>query len=324
MVDRNTDAEGPERLELSPVDIAGYREGNTGVLFAYLFEADVPGPRVHINALTHGNELCGAVALSRLIDSGIRPQRGTLCLTFANVAAYERFDAARPFASRYVDEDMNRVWSPDVLDGPRKSIELSRARALRPLVDRADYLLDLHSTSLPAPAMLLCGTQRKGRRLARAMRRPIHVVADKGHAAGCRLRDYTAFDDPGSARTAMLAECGQHFLSASATVAFDLALRFLVACETIDQVPEGVALEAPDQAQQSIEVTDAVTIGTNRFRFERTFACFENIEKAGTRIAMDGDAPVLTPYDNCILVMPIRQPMPGQTAVRLGRAVPWD
>lgn len=38
-------------------------------------------------------------------------------------------------------------------------------------------------------------------------------------------------------------------------------------------------------------------------------------------IAHDGDEPVTTPYDDCILIMPSRRLAVGQTAVRLGRVV---
>ena len=62
-----------------------------------------------------------------------------------NVAAYTRFDPVNPVVSRYVDEDFNRVWSAEVLDGPRDSVELRRAREVRPLVDTVDLLLDIHS-----------------------------------------------------------------------------------------------------------------------------------------------------------------------------------
>jgi RND family efflux transporter MFP subunit len=39
-------------------------------------------------------------------------------LAFANVQAFERFDPDQPFASRYVDEDLNRVWDDAVLRAP--------------------------------------------------------------------------------------------------------------------------------------------------------------------------------------------------------------
>jgi hypothetical protein len=45
------------------------------------------------------------------------------------------------------------------------------------------------------------------------------------------------------------------------------------------------------------------------------------ISKAGTIIAYDGDMPVATPYDDCILIMPSQRLSRGLTAVRLGRLV---
>ena len=38
-----------------------------------------------------------------------------------NIAAYEAFDPADPNATRWIDEDFNRVWGEDVLDGDRDS-----------------------------------------------------------------------------------------------------------------------------------------------------------------------------------------------------------
>ena len=153
--------------------------------------ADKPGPHVLVQALTHGNEVCGAIALDWLLREAVRPTRGTLSIAFANVAAYETFDRADPFASRCVDEDFNRLWTADVLDGPRQIADLDRARELRPLYDRVDYLLDLHSMTDPCPPLAMAGRQRKGVELAQALGLPQHIVVDGGHAAGqaaARLR----------------------------------------------------------------------------------------------------------------------------------------
>ena len=62
-----------------------------------------------------------------------------------------------------------------------------------------------------------------------------------------------------------------------------------------------------------------MTVQTDRFRFLAPYRGLEVIPAAGTAIAEDGDAPVLTPYPDCILIMPSRRLVPGQTAVRLGR-----
>ncbi len=96
-------------VELSPPDIAPWRAGNTGVDYVHVLDSGRPGSTVMVQALTHGNEFCGAIALDWLLREGFRPARGRLLAAFANVEAYARFDFDDPDASRYVDEDYNRV-----------------------------------------------------------------------------------------------------------------------------------------------------------------------------------------------------------------------
>ncbi len=84
-------------FEVLPRDLSAYRAGNTGIDHVHRFESGRPGPHVMVNALTHGNEFCGMVAVCDLLDRGVRPKVGTLTLSFANVAAYETFDPAQPF-----------------------------------------------------------------------------------------------------------------------------------------------------------------------------------------------------------------------------------
>ena len=118
-------------LEVLPRDLTAYRRGNTGVDYVHRFESGRAGPHVLINALTHGNEFCGMTAATHLLDQGMRPLVGTLTVSFANVAAYASFDPSRPFDSRQLVHNLNRIWSPEWLDGPEDSPELRRARALR-------------------------------------------------------------------------------------------------------------------------------------------------------------------------------------------------
>lgn len=309
------------RVELTPPDIAPYRKGNTGIDYVTSFKAREPGPHVMVNALIHGNELCGAIALDFLFKHDIRPTRGTLTLSFANVAAYQSFDAQNPTASRFVEEDMNRVWSPDKLGGPGDSLELRRARELRPAVEEVDYLLDIHSMQRLSAPLTLAGMTRKGRKLGRAIGVPAYVVSDEGHAAGVRLRDYGAFSDESSPKTAALVECGQHWLKGTADVAVETSLRFLSCLDVVERDAIAPHLKAAPPPQTFIEVTHAVTIAREPFVFTGEFQGLEVIEKAGTTIAHDGDQEVRTPYDRCVLVMPSQRLSRGLTAVRLGRFV---
>jgi predicted deacylase len=308
--------------EVLPPDLAPYRKGNTGLEYVTCFDSGVPGPRVMINALTHGNELCGAHALDFLFRSGVRPTRGSLVLSFANVEAFLRFDPADPFASRYLDEDFNRLWSPAVLSSGRTSRELRRARRLAPLVAEADFLLDLHSMHLPSAPLLMCGMQDKSIRLGRGMGYPRHLVRDRGHAAGRRMRDWGDFDDPASPRAALLVECGQHWERVSVAVAIETSLRFLRTCGVVDEAFAERHLQVlRPEPQVLIEVSGPLTIKSGNFRFLRNYQGLEVIRRANTLIAYDGEEEVRTPFDDCVLVMPGRQLVPGLSAVRLGRLV---
>ena len=308
-------------IELAPPDIAPYRHGNTGIDFATTLTGDRPGPHVVITALVHGNEIAGAVAVDALFRMGLRPSRGRLSLVFANTAAYRGFDRARPFAARFVEEDFNRLWSAAVLDGPRDSVELRRARQLRPLFDSADLLLDLHSMTADTAPMILCGRTARGRDLAGRLGYPAWIVADGGHAAGRRLIDYAGFADPGGARTALLVECGQHWRAETGRVAVESCLRFLLAQGMVDPALAQAHLRPHHAAQRLVDVTDTVTAQTEDFVFDAPYVGLEILPRAGTVLGRDGRRPVVTPYDDCVLIMPARRPKPGQTAVRLGRLV---
>jgi predicted deacylase len=285
-------------IEILPPDLSGYREGNTGVDYVHVFDSGRPGPTVMVQALTHGNEFCGALALDRLFRSQIRPAAGRLTLAFANVEAFARFDFDDPDASRYIDEDYNRVWADDVLFGPRDSAELRRARALRPFVDDADFLLDIHSMHEPCRPIGVCGMVDKHLDLARKVGLPADLLIDTGHPAGLRMRDRGTFNDPLSPRQALLVECGQHWEKAAAEIAIDTTLRFLAATGSVawDQVrPE---LRVAPQPQRVVRVTEPVVARSMDFHF-------------------------LVPYDDTVLVMPsMRHLRPGNTQVRFGRYEP--
>lgn len=308
-------------IELRAPDLGRFRAGNTGIPYATSYAAAAPGPHAVITALVHGNELSGAHALIALHDAGIRPRRGRLSLVFANVEAYEAFHPARPKASRYLDEDLNRVWTPEVLESPRRSRELERARALRPLIESADRLLDLHSMQLPSLPLLLAGTLEKGQALARTIGFPATIVADAGHRNGARMRDHGAFADPASPAAAVLLEAGAHWARATVAVATQTCRQFLLGLDMVE--PGRLDRLGPPPApapQRLIEVTDTVTV-CNDFRYVVDARGLDVVPEAGTIIAFDGDLPVRTPYPNCILVMPSRRLAPGLTAVRLGREV---
>jgi len=308
-------------VEIAQPDISPYRKGNTGIEYATTIDSGKPGPHVMVTALAHGNEICGAIILDELFRADIHPLCGKLTLLFCNIAAFESFDPEQPEASRWVEEDFNRVWTAEVLDGQRDTVDLRRARVIRPLVDTADFLLDIHSMQHPSEPLVLAGPLAKGRILASEVGYPALAVCDAGHAAGRRMRDYAAFGDAASPKNALLVECGQHWARRTVEVARETTLRFLARFGIIDpeQGPFRFADTLP--VQKMVEVTHPVTITADVFRFARVFTGLEVIGQAGTLIGWDGEREVRTPYDQCVLVMPSKRLYRGQTAVRLGRFV---
>lgn len=313
----------PERypIDITPPDLSPYRAGNTGVEYVHVLDSGRQGPSVMVQALTHGNEFCGAIALDDLLKQGIRPAQGTLTLAFANVTAYERFDFDHPNRSRFVDEDYNRVWADEVLNGSRDSVELRRARELRKFVDAADFLLDLHSMHEPCRPIMVCAKSEKSVALSRRMGVPADLLLDTGHAAGLRMIERGPFADPASPRTAILIECGQHWEKSAVDVALDTTLRFLALTGAVEEAWAKSRLRLPPPpVQRLIRVTEAIVAQSMNFRFARPWKGLEVVPEAGTPVACDGDKEWRTPYDNCVMVMPGTTHLkPGNTTVRLGR-----
>ena len=305
---------------LKPPDISAYRDGNTGVDYVHQFDSGKPGPHVMLSAVVHGNELCGAIALDHLLKNKVRPLQGKLTLAFMNVAAFLSFDPENPTFSRFIDEDFNRLWTKDVLAGNRDSVELRRAREVHPIVDTVDLLLDIHSMQTTTFPLIVAGPLAKGWDFARQFGITEMVVSDSGHKAGRRMRDYEGFANPESPKNAMLIECGQHWEVSSSELAIAAAWRFLSMTVVISEETAVPHLSAHPQVKQKfVEVSGPYTIKTDSFRFVERYVGLEVIPAAGTIIGYDGEEALKTPYENCVLIMPSRRQLPGDTAVRFGK-----
>ena len=319
----------PLPFDLPCPDISMWRQGNTGTEGVWHFDSGQPGRHVLVSALVHGNELCGAWALKGLLEAGVRPAAGQLTLVFANLAAFDRFDAADHDRSRFVDEDMNRQWLDERMAQPH-TLERQRVTALAPWVRQADWLLDLHSMHESGAPLLLTGVQPRNLALARALANPVHIVVDAGHKDGVRMRDYGRFGLPDAQAPdtcSLLIECGFHGDLSSRDVARDMCARFLQVSGVVDAasmhktLPGWKLADAP--TQWVLEVTGPVVARSEKFQFTEPFTGLECIAQAGTVIGDNDGEPVTTPYDDCVLVMPsVRQARAGVTVVRFARRRP--
>ncbi len=299
-------------------DLGPWLDGNTGVPGFTTRDSGRPGPHLVLVSLIHGNELAGAIGLDRLLRGGLQPRLGRLTFGFANLAAFARFDPVDPVASRYVDEDLNRVWDRSTLSGARRSLELDRARQMCPLIETADVLLDLHSMLWPPDPLILSGATERGRMLAQGVGTPGLVIADAGHGNGRRLIDYEFFTNPRSAPVANLVEAGQHWEPETVEITIRAIAGMLRQLAMV--APDDPLLPPPERMPRVFaEVTTVVTARTSGFAFVQSYRGGQIIRRRDTLVAIDGQTDIRTPYDNCLLVMPSLRPSRGHTAVRLAR-----
>jgi len=313
--------DGLPPIEITPKDLSAYRKGNRGVDYVHTFDSGRPGPHVIVNALTHGNEFCGMVAVTHLLEQNIRPRRGKLTLSFSNMEAYGRFDPAKPFESRFVDRDFNRIWDSALLNSAEDNTELRRARELRPIFAEGDALLDIHSTSYAVPPMLIHEPQPKYAAISKHLHSPLHHVLLPGvmHPGRPLIQygDYGAAEKP---PLGLVVECGQHFAAASGQLAIDITIRFL---DFFGMVTPELAARHPAEIgnPRRYEVTRVLVAQTAEFRFVKPWVGFEELEE-GELIAMDGDTEVRAPFPRCTVIMPTRRIQQGRDVVSLARPLP--
>jgi predicted deacylase len=338
-------------FEVLPRDLSSYRNGNTGIPYAFFFDSGIPGPRVAINALTHGNEFCGMVAVCAMLDAGLRPERGSLSLSFANVAAYESFDINAPFESRQLVHNLNRIWSETELASSERSPELDRAREMRHLFDHAHALLDIHSTSQAVPPFFVFPAGHDNgasTALADGIGFPaIQLQMPGGMQTGTPLIEYGPFNAkslknaskttsgstfaPG-AGGAVVVECGQHFAHSAGVVATQVSLGFLrqlgiLGAQSAERWSErltGVNIfNAPRAPRQRYELLNTHVIKTPNLRWVRPLRGME-VFALNELIGSDGDFEIRSPCDGCTVFMPLassRPAVPGREGAYFTRPV---
>ncbi|MFK7963661.1 MAG: succinylglutamate desuccinylase/aspartoacylase family protein [Burkholderiaceae bacterium] len=317
-------------IEVKQGDLSPYKSGNIGIDYVHRFDSGIPGPHVLINALTHGNEICGMVAATHLLDNNVRPLKGTLTVSFANVEAYNAFDPDRPFDNRQLVHNLNRIWSAEMLDSDEQSPELRRARELRPVVGEADHILDIHSTSSDVDPFWVYIPFERNSLLASSVAQPaIHLLLPGGLTTGTGLMQYAQHGTEDGPGAAVVVECGQHFKRAAADLATDVTLRFLAHYGLINHPEQIEATNAKEQPTETgaaqahksasprrFKLLETHVVKSQDFTFSRPLVGLERFSKDEV-IARNGDETIVAPCDECTVFMPTREPIVGREAVYL-------
>lgn len=299
-------------------DLRGWGSGNTATRGVWRFSAGSPGPSVGISSIIHGNEIVGAVVLSEMLAHGIQLLSGSLTLAFCNLDAFDRFRPERPLESRYVEEDMNRVWSVSCL-GAAASSEARRAAELEPWLCSVDRLIDLHTMHEEGPPVLLALDQGQNERFGVSLGFPQVVVSDPGHGSGRRLIDHPNFGQAHTDRLAVLLEAGGHQDAQSLKVCRSIVARALIGLGMVESgtLPPGFDTPRQGLPQVLLRVRGRATAVNSSAHFFQPLSNLQVIKSAGTVIGTDGEQPIVSPFDECVLLMPKAVDVSaGETLVR--------
>jgi predicted deacylase len=204
-----------------------------------------PGARLLILGGVHGNEICGPAALRATIKSiaegHIKIEAGSL--TIVPVCNPRAFEEDKRFIERNLNRAMATRETPAMYEEALMNI-------LCPLLDRCDYLLDIHSYRAGGPAFALRGPDTKKEKeeefiAAMALDHVVYGWDEAYIATGISTDSIEFVGTTEYARrqgaVAATVECGQHRDPAAVPV----ALRAIMGALRYSGVAPGVTAPEP-------------------------------------------------------------------------------
>jgi succinylglutamate desuccinylase len=256
-----------------------------------------PGPTSIVLAGVHGNERCGVEALGRMLPS-LKIQKGRVLFGYGSPRAIMR-------NVRLTESDLNAMFKPDDMLPPekRRSYEYARAQFLKPYLDQADVLLDIHASNTPgSPSFAICESNASD--IVRFL--PVSIVASGFDQVQPGGTDYYMNQ---KGKIGICIECGYVGDPASTEVAQRSITAFLVSRGHIGG-------ELQTYAQSSIRMSFMYITRTG-FLPANPFKDFESVA-AGQLIGVDGREEVRAQEGGIILFSRNRKG-PNEEAFLLGK-----
>lgn len=251
-----------------------------GDKWLWTVEGKKPGKTVVVMAGVHGNEVGGIKALKRALDE-IKIDSGKVYYILGNLKAIEE-------NKRFIDKNMNRCFLEESLKDP-VVYEEKRAVEILPYLNKADALLDLHSSrnefSVP---FIIC--EPHSFHIAKKLSFPIRSNGWDSIEPGATDGYMNKFG-----KISICVECGQHLDEEAPNRAFESMKAFL---RLMGLIEGGLEIKEMDD-QREIEVNH-IYITKNNLKRARVFKDFEKI-KEGELIGTDGNEKVYCHQDGVII-----------------------
>ena len=258
----------------------------------------LPGKTVAIFGGVHGNEKVGVRLLEKL-DKELTVKSGVVFLVYANPPAIE---ADR----RFLQKNINRLFSQDSVESEDDVYEDARARELMKLLDDCDAVLDIHSyNSETGGQFAFC--EPNGYDIIKKMNFPIVVSRNKPDP---KLHSTTVMGYMNKRGIGICLECGT---TNRAEQFVDLALKssyqFLQYFDNIDTV-----VPFDNVAQQFIKNDRMLYKKNDKFGFVKDFKDFEPLP-ANEPFAFDGDELLIAGQNECIIFPRPNVPVGGEVCL---------
>lgn len=261
----------------------------------------------------HGNEQSGIEAIQSVfyaIQQKNIPLKGNLIGLRGNLRAVHENE-------RYIDEDLNRMWTKsrlnDIQKGIDKSSEADEVRELRKELDaiirqsKADvFMMDLHTTSSFSSPFAIIDDTLRNRKIASAL--PVTRVLGIMEKLDGTILGY--YGDKGP--ITLVFEAGQHFEKESmqrhtASIWLTLVQFGIIDKESIpyDEYHKFL-FQASAKAPQLVETIERFALrSTDYFQMKPGFTNFSKVGKGDLLAEYNGDE--IHANQNCYVFMPLYQ-----------------
>lgn len=275
------------------------------------------GPLLLCTVGVHGNEWAGVNALDLLLQMLQDEEVANPAFEFyGKLVAITGNIPALNVRQRYINCDLNRIWSQRNFDNPGNEVEFGEMMNLKQAVDdlifewggENIYLLDLHTTTAEGGIFLLPTIEEESISIAKTMHAPI-ITGLVEKLNGTMVKYYA--ERPDAAITALVFEAGQHDdpLSVNRTIAAVInAMRTIgsVSAEDIENRFDQLLIEYSKDLPKMARFLYGHHIAPHdEFVMRPGYRNFDRIRK-GEMLAEDRYGPILSRYDGLIL-MPLYQ-----------------